>query len=67
MQWLLPYLGPKTYHFLEKFLCFLLIFEMFNPDVYPLIPWRLVAHFVRTGLMWETWHIALGALLTFTD
>ena len=30
MSWLLPYLGSKTYYFLEKFLCFLLIFEMFN-------------------------------------
>ena len=30
MSWLLPYLGSKSYHFLEKFLCFLLIFEMFN-------------------------------------
>ena len=27
---LLPYLGSKTHYFLEKFLCFLLIVEMFN-------------------------------------
>ena len=27
---LLPHLGSKTHYFLEKFLCFLLIFEMFN-------------------------------------
>ena len=30
MPLLLPYLGAKTHYFLEKFLCFLLIFEMFN-------------------------------------
>ena len=30
MPGLLPYLGFKTNYSLEKFLCFLLIFEMFN-------------------------------------
>ena len=30
MLGLLPYLGSTTHYFLEKFLCFLLIFEMFN-------------------------------------
>ena len=30
MSWLLPYLGSKTYHFLDEFLSFLLIFEKFN-------------------------------------
>ena len=30
MPGLLPYLGFKTYYFLEKFFCFLLNFEMFN-------------------------------------
>ena len=30
MSGLLPYLGSKTHDILEKFLCFLLIFEMFN-------------------------------------
>ena len=30
MSGLLPIWGPKTHYFLEKFLCFLLIFEMFN-------------------------------------
>ena len=29
MLGLLPDLGSKTYYFLEKFLCFLLIFEVF--------------------------------------
>ena len=30
MSGLLPIWGPKIHYFLEKFLCFLLIFEMFN-------------------------------------
>ena len=30
MSGLLPYLGPKTHYFLEKFLCFLLIIDMFS-------------------------------------
>ena len=30
MPGLLPYFGSKTHYFLEKFLCFVLIFEMFN-------------------------------------
>ena len=37
-------IGSKTFYFLKKFLCFLLVFEMFND------PYRLVAYFVRTGL-----------------
>ena len=46
---LLPYLGSKTYNFLEKFLCFLLIFEMLKePYLLYLVPWQLVVHFVRT-------------------
>ena len=30
MSGLLPYLGSKTHYFLEKFLCFLLIIDMFS-------------------------------------
>ena len=41
MSGLLPYLGSKTYYFLENFL---------------LVPWRLVAHFVRTGLIFLLAH-----------
>ena len=51
MSGLLPYWGSKTYYFLEKFLGFLLTFEMFNETWSPLVPWQFVTYFVRTGLM----------------
>ena len=38
MPGLLPYLGFKTHYFFEKFLCFLLIFEMFNKPYLLLFP-----------------------------
>ena len=50
MSRLLHYLGTKTPYFLEKFLCLLLIFEMFKEPYLLLFPF--VAHFVRTGLNW---------------
>ena len=53
MPGLLPYLGSKPHYFLENFLCFLLIFEMFNepyllqfPCDLSLILWEQVSYFV---------------------
>ena len=49
MSELLPYLGSKTHYFFEKFLCFLLIIDMFSepyllkfPDHLSLILWEQV-------------------------
>ena len=51
MLWLLPYLGSKTFYFLEKFLYFLLFFEMFSesylfqiPGDLSLILWEQVSY-----------------------
>ena len=51
MPGLLPYLQSKTHYFLEKFLCFLLIFEMFNepyllyfPGDLSLILWEQISN-----------------------
>ena len=47
MSWLLPYLGSKTCYFLEKFLCFLLIFEMFSE------PYLLLFNGDLSLILWE--------------
>ena len=47
MSWLLPYLGSKNYFFLVKFLCFLLIFNMFNKPYLLLFPGDL------SLILWE--------------
>ena len=51
MSGLLPYLGSKIHYFLEKLLCLLLIFEMFNepyliyfPGDLSLILWEQVSY-----------------------
>ena len=51
MSGLLPYLGARTHYFLEKFLSFLLIFEVFNepylllfPSDLSLILWEQVSY-----------------------
>ena len=51
MPGLLPYLRYKSHYFLEKFLCFLLIFEMLNepyllkfPGDLSLILWEQVSY-----------------------
>ena len=52
MSWLLPIWSPKTHNILEKFLCFLLIFEMLNelyllqfPGDLSLILWEQVSYY----------------------
>ena len=42
--------GVQNPLFLENFLCFLLIFEMFNEPYLLIVPWQRVAYFERTGL-----------------
>ena len=57
---LLSDLGSKTHYFLEKFLCFLLIFEMFNepyllklPGDLSLILWEQVSYGIKTHLIFH--------------
>ena len=48
MSWLLPYLGSKTF-FPWEIPLFLIDFWNVQWAISPLVPWRLVAHFVGTG------------------
>ena len=52
MPGLLPYLVTKIHYFLENSL-FSIDYWHVQRAISPLVPWQLVAHFVKTGLIFQ--------------
>ena len=59
---LLPCLGSKTHYFMISWEIPLFSIDFWNIQraISPLVPWRLVAHFVRTGLKWHLFLVLIN-------